>query len=427
MSKPLKKVNAWVLWHADGVQVRSHSGEVYPAPSVSDLKGRVGGNVVVVASRSFSLIKKARVPDVKPQELQQLMEIQATQLFATGNLAIVSTFVLSDDVDGEGRLVTLLGVPKPQMDAIYGSVRAIHGQVVGIIPTAMGSVLIAKEHGLRDAVVIEPTPEGWGIDIVRSGALVYSRTASRTLPVMGEIQRALVASQSQTLPIIAHHSIQEVPSQHRSQVTTFEALYQSASTAQLPRVELPEDVERQRKGEVATRSRLAMLMGVAALGCAAIVWDGRDQAEQKAQSARGAFLSEVREVTKLKDAAQKRNVEFVAQNNLLTRIFTPAQPPSDVLKNAGNLAPKDVWLTGINFERGKPLQIRGVALTNDAVGVYLDALGSSDRLRDAKLVFANQTTMESNSVVQFSISAHVVGNIPSLKTKEEKKKVATKK
>jgi Tfp pilus assembly protein PilN len=79
---------------------------------------------------------------------------------------------------------------------------------------------------------------------------------------------------------------------------------------------------------------------------------------------------------------------------------------------ASALAPSDVWLTGVTFERGKPLLVRGTALSGASVAAYLQSLSGQSRFRDVKLVFANDATIETTQVQQFSISAHAVGNLP---------------
>jgi Tfp pilus assembly protein PilN len=87
---------------------------------------------------------------------------------------------------------------------------------------------------------------------------------------------------------------------------------------------------------------------------------------------------------------------------------------------AANAVPEGVWLTGMSLDRGKPLQIRGSAKTNEQVADYVQQLSSSERLRDVKLVFSNNNTIGDTPIVQFSISAHVIGNYPLADTEQKR-------
>ncbi len=72
------------------------------------------------------------------------------------------------------------------------------------------------------------------------------------------------------------------------------------------------------------------------------------------------------------------------------------------------------------MERGKPLTFRGTAISDQAVKTFLDGLAVTDRLREVKLLFANNATIEETPVVNFSVQATLVGNLPMVE-KEKKK------
>ncbi len=77
-----------------------------------------------------------------------------------------------------------------------------------------------------------------------------------------------------------------------------------------------------------------------------------------------------------------------------------------------NQAPADLWLTGVTAERGKSVLVRGTATRSEAVAVFLDRLAKTGRLRDVRLVFSSNAVIDQAPVVQFSISAFPVGNLP---------------
>ena len=77
-----------------------------------------------------------------------------------------------------------------------------------------------------------------------------------------------------------------------------------------------------------------------------------------------------------------------------------------------NDLPKNAWLTNVGVGRGQNIVIRGTATTGDDVAAYVQALSKEARLRDVKLIFANNSLIESTPVVQFSVSAFPVANLP---------------
>jgi Tfp pilus assembly protein PilN len=101
--------------------------------------------------------------------------------------------------------------------------------------------------------------------------------------------------------------------------------------------------------------------------------------------------------------------------------FMPAQKISDVTKVATMLIPKGVWLTSLNLERGKLLQLRGSAKTSEAVASYVGELSKQSRFRDVRLVFANAGELEGEKIIQFNITAFPVGNLPLIQASKKKK------
>jgi Tfp pilus assembly protein PilN len=151
---------------------------------------------------------------------------------------------------------------------------------------------------------------------------------------------------------------------------------------------------------------------LAALVFGAFVWMDRDAAAREANAENTEAGRQRAGVAKDIDMIEGRLSAAKSSLKDLNIAFNPAQPISDVLTLVSNSVPDGAWLTGVTFERGKPLLIRGTALEGSAVTSYVEALALNERLRDVQLVFANNAEIEGTPVVQFSISAHVVGNLP---------------
>ena len=132
-------------------------------------------------------------------------------------------------------------------------------------------------------------------------------------------------------------------------------------------------------------------------------------AVDKAQYASNSALSTLRA------KAQSEKVDAdneAAMAAVLKRGFSPGQKLGDIVAMANNELPKNAWLTNIGVTRGQNLVLRGTAMTGDDVADYVNSLSKEPRLRDVKLIFANNTLIESTPVVLFSISAFPVANLP---------------
>ncbi|RYG87892.1 hypothetical protein EON77_01475, partial [bacterium] len=124
------------------------------------------------------------------------------------------------------------------------------------------------------------------------------------------------------------------------------------------------------------------------------------------------FNTEVKRYENVLNLTSTDNLKLDPQTKLLERAFTPAQRTSDVTLTVTSLLPADAWITGLTQDKGKPIQIRGTALTSSGVSTFLRALGTQKRFRDVKLSFANVGEIETKPVVNFAITAFPVGNIP---------------
>jgi len=423
MSHRLGKVQFWIEWSPNGVQATpAGGGSPLQADSLAGLKGMVAGPCVILLSRRSTFVKATRLPNARAADLEQIVAMQANQLFPTVSGPMTHGFLLTNDVNPEGRLAVLVAVSVATLERIYEEAKEAGIQIEGAIPVSLGATIIAHNDGETTAAIVESTNEGLAIDVVKDGALIYSRVT----PTMGasnaksEIARTFAAAGVDAAPTLGNDDVAGVD-RHTSErcATAMAKSHVDWSTALL---ELPSAVEDRSRIQVRSRAQLAMLLAVACVGCAAIVYDWRDEASQQANKARSAHQSELQGWTRQRDATQTERDKFTKISEELKRAFEPKQPASDVIAAAGNLAPAGVWLTGVNYERGKDVQIRGVAMTNEAVKCFLETMGSSSRFRDVRLVFANNALIETSSVVQFSVSAHVVGNLPPFKTKQELKK-----
>lgn len=416
-----KGIQWWIEWSPNKVRAIGGDGAVHEAENLTDLKGRVSGNAVVLLGRRSSFVRAVRLPNAKPSEISSIAKLQAAQIFPSVQGALTFGHVSTSDVTAEGRLTLLVAAPVATLERIYAEAQPASIRIQGALPVSLGAVTLAKGLNVDHGAVADIGVDGLGIDLVHAGCLVYSRSASDGGDIDAEFERAFLAAQLEPGPRILAHGLAGEGSL-ASNSTCASALIGSAHEYESAVLELPSEVHRRERAAVANRARLAILVAAAAIVVCVLIWNDRKEAFDKVQKAQALFTKDLRGLSKRRETALKTASNVKAALSEVKRAFEPAQPISDVLSVISNSVPADVWLTGVNYERGKPLVLRGVARSNEAVGVLLDSLTSNERFRDVKLVFANQAMIESTNVVQFSMSAHVVGNLPTVKTKQERKK-----
>jgi hypothetical protein len=160
------------------------------------------------------------------------------------------------------------------------------------------------------------------------------------------------------------------------------------------------------------RLRVALVVFGAGLILLVFQYLQYSEAATLANLGQGKWQRDINRLRTLRTAELDKGTALASLATTLNRSFKPAQTFSDVFTLASNAAPTGVWLTGMSLERGKVLTIRGVSMKGEAVVGYQTALVNEPRFRDVKLVFATNTLIENNPVVQFSISAFPVGNLP---------------
>jgi Tfp pilus assembly protein PilN len=97
---------------------------------------------------------------------------------------------------------------------------------------------------------------------------------------------------------------------------------------------------------------------------------------------------------------------------LLQGAVTPAHSYLDVLNDVSATAGGEVWLTQFTYDRGRPIVIRGAALSNDAVARLVEGLRRSRHLEQVALGPVTRSEAKEKSFVQFTITGLVRGDAP---------------
>ncbi len=366
-------------------------------------------------SRRNTFVRSIRIPNVSGSEAEQIVRIQIPQHLPLPADDLVYAFRLTNDVNAEGRLAVVAAARAGVVRSLYEDMKTRGVAVSEVVPAAYGSMQLARSLGKNDAAIVEKSPDGWSIDLVADGELRYSRVLppeTDASALEGEIARTFAMSGLPPSPVVAAGGATLPFASTPSERSSLEFLAAGESALLGVELALPEARAAREGRVVATRARLAVLLAVAAVGLGAVViLDRMDKAEAVRKKEGGAKLA-LRKLKGARDAVQSQVSSIGKKAQALERAFEPAQSASEVIGQITGLAPNTVWLTGITFERGKPVLVRGVSTQSTTVAAYLESLSSQDRFREVKLAFANDALIEDTQVSQFSISLHAIGNLP---------------
>jgi len=401
-----------VEWSPSGVRAYlPESGKIVSGPSLSAIRGHLGGEVVVAMSRRTSFLRTTRLPDAPKHEVAKILALQVGQLFPVSATEAAVDFYLTDDRNVEGRLAVVAAVKSETLKALIDDLSDNGLTARAVVPAALGSSYLAKQSGRRECAIVEDVTEGLAIDIIAEGEL----RASRVVPMPSQ---AAIDSEVMRAFAVAKVPCGEVVTAGRFTYPEANAMLESAglstlAAAHLPLTLEPPDIVAKRAAEKLNRARrVAVILWAAVILLVAVVWDNRSRDMEVVTKGESKWKKEIANLRKTKDQANAKHSSLAKVNTALGLAFEPKQRLGDVAVLLNNLTPEGLWLTGLTLERGKLITIRGTGLTGEAVTKYLERLSTQTRFRDVKLAFANNGQIEKTNVVQFSISAHVVGNFP---------------
>ena len=374
-----------------------------------------GKTVVVALSRRSSFVRTVRVPDAPKAQVAQVLKLQLGTLLPIAGHEAAFDFRLTKDANSEGRLAIIAAVQSDTLRQLTRDLKEAGLTAHCIVPTAFGSWLLTRTLEIPQCAVVEHTPEGLAIDVVADDELRYTRVVpfpTDKEEIEAEICRTFSIAHVPCSTIVAAAGL----TFHGADTTVATRPLEIFSTPLLSKlnisIELPEAIEARERKAVTTRARIAILLWVATLTGGLLVFADRADAAAKVRASQSLFVAEMNKL-KSKDSSYKIVADDQSKmQSDLQAAFAPAQRMSDILTTIDGAVPQNVWLTGITLERGKQVLIRGTAMTSDQVASYVQTLAAEPRLRDVKLVFANNATIEQTPIVQFSIQAHAVGNLP---------------
>jgi Tfp pilus assembly protein PilN len=411
----------WASGQVQAVDVAANktANGVTPADLAPLFSGR--RDALVGLGRGLVFMKTVRLPKALPDDLRRILAVRMAQLFPLPPDQLAFDFIQTNDQTDEGFLTLVGAVRSRDLDQLNDELKQANLQPARVLPVALGSVVLAARASAPRAVVIERTATGLSLDVVQDGIVRLSRTVAAGSDPIAEAHRTMAAAEASDLAIVAAGGL-SLP----GAITVSETALAALSDAPAFAFERSEDRARAAQQRIATKTRFSMLMMVSALLLATLIWVERGDAQAEVTRSGGKWSRELSKVRSIRDAETAKAQRATGIETAVKGAFQPAQPLSDITAVISDNLPASIWLTGLTVERGKPIQIRGTATKADDVSVLVDRLGSDDRFREVRLVFANSARVDQTPVVQFSITATAVGNLPMPVPVKAKKGAATR-
>ncbi len=381
-----------------------------------------GKSALVGIGRERTFIKTVRLPKVSGDDLRQLVFVQWKSLFPIEEADAAFCAHQTSDVTAEGILTVVAAVRTSDLIAIREQLAARGIKQVHFIPMAVSAAAALASLGITDGLVVDGNGSQTTFDLVSGGETVLSRSVLHAESAEIEAKRTLLADGQSTAQVFATSNVVFNGAQALSadllsslvDVTGHDLISRQEQAAELA-------------GVTKKNNRLSIYFLIAAVLLLAVVLTQRFDEEQvviQGEAKWAKRVAKARSNRKIAELESKKQTDFT---NLLDPAFEPGQRLSDALGSITVAAPANIWLTGVNMDRGRPIQIRGTAMTNEAVTQFVNVLGASDRFRDVQLVNASLAKIEQTEVVNFTMNVTAVANVPLPKPQKTKKPAGTSK
>lgn len=400
-----------ICWSPSAVSSVSPTGETRTGRSISEVSSGSNGPSLVLLERNCCFVRSVRVPNISVHELEPLLPRLLVDEFPLQPSQLAYDIVLSNEVNQDGRLGTIVAASTEAIQQIQEEAKAAGVTIAGILPISFGSKIALEHSKLSVAGVVQNRSNHVGLDVISNGALIYSRAISPGLPLEDEICRTFNSAKVPCEPVYSFARMDGIETNSLNEDPLL--AFFSIDIRHLPaNIELTETKQSRSKQGTARSQRQA-----AAVAAIALVLAGLSVARYVTAkvAVNSEIASKLAEVQKYKDKANtvQKNVEQSASLiTALDRSFAPAQNFSDVISVLCTDAPQAVWIENISLEKGKEFTVRGTAMTSQDVANYVTTLSGENRFRNIRLLYSNNANVGHQAVVQFSITGFPVGNLP---------------
>lgn len=414
MNQKPTRPNLIIEWDRDWTRVHFvDSSQTREGVSLGSIEGVGGKNAVVVLSRRLVMHRSMVLPEAARNDTLVVLKQKLGDVFPIQVSELAFDFLPSAARTSEGRLSDVFAAKTSDVRELLAVCDGLGITVQQIVPAQAYALKVAQEQGLVSGIIAERFGDLVNLDGFKEGSLAVSKTV--TLDRLDdEIARVTAVSGSKILAQGVEFKGAE------QKLGGF--LVSLAGSATIPMDLEPDEyrrekIERKRK----TSHRQAYVLFAGGLCVAAMVINELMLKQQDFAKAERRENNLTKMLKLGLDGKTSELSKVGPKGKQLKLAFMPAQKISDVTKVATMLVPKGAWLTSLNLERGKLLQLRGSAKTSEAVATYVGELSKQSRFRDVRLISANAGELEGEKIIQFNITAFPVGNLPVIQTSKKKK------
>lgn len=412
MAQKQQRPQLVIEWDRDWVRVRFvESGQRREATSLAGVEGVGGKTALVVLSRRLILHRAMPLPDATRADTLIVLKQKLGDVFPIPVSELAFDYIPTTRKGEEGRICDVFATRTSDIKALLDSCEALGITVQQIVPAEAFAIKVAQDQGLTSGILAERFGDLVSLDGFRDGELVSSKVVG-----LDHLDSEITRLKAMTGEKVLASGIDLGGSEQK--------LGTSVVSSDIPLlIDLEPEEYRTKKAEAARKKnhRQAYIVFAGGLCVALLVGNAIiERNEKRAKGEEGA--KKLLKMSKMVLTAKQGELTKISPKAKQLRLgFEPAQKTSDITKVASMLVPKGAWLTGLTLERGKLLQLRGSAKSSEAVAQYVGELTKQSRFRDVRLVFANAGEIEGQKIVQFSITAFPVGNLPLLETSKKKK------
>jgi Tfp pilus assembly protein PilN len=380
----------WASNHVRGFD--NATGRVIEANSIAELARQFPSHkeVMVGVSRGQVFLKTVSLPKAAPEDLRQLLNARLSQYFPLPANDLAFDAYQTNLQEKDGYLTVIAAMRASDYLQLQAELTKVGWKAAQILPIAFGAV-----HHCQDGLVEEIHGNYRYLDVVQNGIVRFSRVAPADAPTAPERQRTLLAAGATDLP--QREGGDALRGLHKALPFSFARNEDRLAT---------------RKKQLAGKTRLSFLLIFASILLGSLLFLDRMDAQAVVDKGAARWDTQLKQLRTIRDAETTKAQRALGVQQSITQAFAPGQSLTDIVAILGDNLPAGAWLMGVVAERGKPIQIRGLAKSGEDVARIVSNLSAQRRFRDVKLLFANSAKIDQTMVVQFNITATAVGNLP---------------
>jgi Tfp pilus assembly protein PilN len=405
-----------IEWDREWVRVHfCDSSTTKEGQNLESIDGINGKTAILLLSRRLILQRSIALPDAQKSDVLVALKMKIADVFPIPANELAFDYIPTTEKNDHGRVCNVFAARISDINEVIALCTKQGIVIQQIVPAQALTIKVSEQNAVASGIFAERFGDLVNLDVYRYGDLVSSKIVTLDL-LDNEVARmkALTGEGTKTYSYNVSLDGTEV----KLPSPFINGFNQSGLTLDLE----PEEYRTTRDDKIRkTKHRNCYLLFLAGLAIAALVGDDYLTRTNALDAQKARYEKKTKNLTAITTADEAKAAVKKPAADLLTKAFEPAQAPSDVVKVVSGLLPQDTWLTGVTFERGKPIQIRGTSKKSELVSAYLVELGKQPRFRDVRLAYLNSGDIEGVPTVQFSINAFPVGNLPIVDQGKKKK------